>query len=31
MNIVKEELLERALHPDRIARWLESGATLDDL
>jgi hypothetical protein len=31
MNIIKEDLMQRALRPDRVARWLESGVDVDDL
>ena len=28
---LKEELIQRALTPDRIAAWLDSGMDIDDL
>jgi hypothetical protein len=31
MKIFKEELMQKSLHPDRIARWLESGMDVDDI
>jgi hypothetical protein len=31
MNIFKEELLSKALHPSKIKNWIESGIDIDDL
>jgi len=28
---LKEELMQKAWHPDRVARWLEAGMDLEDL
>jgi len=28
---LKEELIQRAWHPDRVAGWLEAGMDLEDL
>jgi hypothetical protein len=31
INILREELLQKTLHPSRIQYWLENGLTIDDL
>jgi SOS response regulatory protein OraA/RecX len=31
MDKIKEELMQKALHPKRIQRWLEQGVEIDDL
>jgi ribosomal protein L24E len=31
MDIIKEELMQKVLHPKRIERWLEQGLDMDDL
>jgi len=31
IDIIKEELMQKALHPKRIERWLEQGLDIDDL
>ena len=30
MNIIREELLMRCMHPSRLERWLEMGGDIDD-
>jgi hypothetical protein len=31
MNILREELMMKTLHPSRIEKWLEAGLSIDDL
>jgi len=31
IGIMKEELISKALHPSRIAHWLEQGVSIDEL
>ena len=30
MNIIREELLMRCMHPSRLERWIEMGGDIDD-
>jgi hypothetical protein len=30
-GVFKEELIQRAMHPSRIQRWLEMGLEIEDL
>ena len=30
MNIIREELLMRCMHPSRLERWIEMGGEIDD-
>ena len=29
-SIIKEELIAKAWHPDRVQKWLDSGMDIDD-
>jgi hypothetical protein len=28
---LKEEIIQKSMHPDRVSKWLENGLDLDDL
>jgi hypothetical protein len=30
MNIIKEELIMKCMHPSRLERWIEMGGEIDD-
>ena len=30
MNIIREELMMRCMHPSRLERWIETGGDVDD-